>query len=141
MPSNAETMTILYDGACPICRQATYLPNIAPGICTVDARTESTWRQQATDHHVDLDRGFAVFHQGQIYAGHQAAHFLATQLPATTDWRAAATRLLFGGRIRSRLLYPLAVWSRRMILAIKRAPMIDNLAQQNIKPDSMEQKS
>lgn len=138
--SDRETITILYDGQCPICRQANDFPRMAPNICTVDARTTSIWRQQATDAGINLDRGFAVFHNDQLYAGHKAAHFLAKQLSETTGWRAAMTRFPFAGRIRSALLYPLAVWFRHAILKINGIPMIDNLVTGNTPPIIREQK-
>lgn len=118
---------ILYDGACPLCRQTLcLLDRTDQPFATVDARTDSTLRDAATAAGIDLDQGFVVAKDGQLYAGTAAARQLSA-LVAPTGWRNRAVQGLFGSATRARLFYPLCRAARRVVLLLIGQPLIRNL--------------
>ena len=126
MPADVE---ILYDGACPLCRQAVCLrDDTDQPFATVDARTASALRDAATAAGIDLDQGFVVRRDGQLYAGTEAAQVLAGVV-GQSGWRNRLTRMFFGTRSRTRRLYPLFRAARRAALALTGKPLIRNLDQ------------
>jgi predicted DCC family thiol-disulfide oxidoreductase YuxK len=126
MPGDVE---ILYDGACPLCRQAVCLWDAQDQpFATIDARADSALRDAATAAGIDLDQGFVVRRNGQLYAGTEAAQVLSGVV-GQRGWRNRLTRMFFGTRSRTRHLYPLFRAARRAALALTGKPLIRNLDQ------------
>jgi predicted DCC family thiol-disulfide oxidoreductase YuxK len=123
---SASSCTLLYDGECPMCSTfADLAGRDSEGLNKADARDESRLRKKATEAGMDLDYGIVVEDAGRLYYGPEAIHHLAHR-PHSTLF---LTLIYFPFRSleTSRLLYPVLVQIRRVLLKTLRKPLINNL--------------
>lgn len=130
MMNNESALTLLYDGQCPLCtfganRLQKTIKNI-PFTC-IDARQDSTLRQEATRAGIDLDEGVAIRLNGKLYHRYDAIHLLAPHC-AKPDIFTLLYKLFFTNATMTRLLFPLVRGARKVLLRLRGRPPISNLA-------------
>jgi predicted DCC family thiol-disulfide oxidoreductase YuxK len=121
-----STLTVVYDGDCPVC--TTYscnLPLAGPNRI-VNARQGGKLVDELTTAGLDLDDGMVVIHEGRYYHGADAVHMMALHSKAE-GWLARLNQLVFRSRARSRALYPTLRFGRNLLLRILGKTRINNL--------------
>lgn len=116
-------VSIVYDGACPLCRSAVYAMALRKEYGTlalVDARTMPEHRlcRTAEERGLDLDRGMLIELDGRLYYGAEVTLFLASYGDPGRLMTTLA-RVLRRSRVASELAYALLRGVRRVLLAFR----------------------
>lgn len=116
---------LVVDGSCPFCRHFGERSAAGSGIPDLrirDGRAESSLRHElaARGHH--LRDGAMVLLGGRVLHGAEAIAWLCGRMRPSDPLLRALAPLLAGPR-RSRLLYPLLLLARRLLLALRGLPV------------------
>ena len=128
---NPNSISIIYDGLCPICRYATRIYRLKEqygDIILVDARSEKNHPllHVVNQEKINLDDGMALYINGEMYHGYRAAHIMALHgLSYNTLTHIFIP--LFRSKILARLLYPPMKLARRILLKFYNISKINNL--------------
>lgn len=125
----------IYDGECPICKQAAKALRIKKTfgtLSTLDARahTDDPLIDAINHKNLDLDEGMVIYVDGQFFHGKEALQFMAKYGEAHNIFM-ATLRSLFWSKILSRLMYPWMRATRNYLLRRKKVKRIDNLQLKN----------
>ena len=124
---NHQKLLIVYDGACPFCTAYVSLVRLRESM-----RVELLSARSA-DERIDeflalgyrLDDGVLVQIDGLIYVGADAMHQLAI-ISNQHGMLNQMQRFVFSRKWLAHLLYPLLRLGRRLVLLIRRVPLIEN---------------
>ena len=120
---------IVYDGECPLCASYVRMARLSESagkVVLVDARGSHPVIDEARASGLDLDAGMVVKMDGQLHYGSDAM-VLLTAITTRSGTFNRAMRLLFASPRRARLIYPLLVRGRLMLLRILgRKPIADS---------------
>ncbi|MCP5171823.1 MAG: DUF393 domain-containing protein [Pseudomonadales bacterium] len=130
IPPRQEIM-VVFDGECPVCRH--YCQAIRPNkdggkLIMVNARKKSDVMTEITAYGIDIDRGIVVKTGKQLYYGSAAISVLAR----ISDRSGFFNRLnyrIFKSEKRAKLLYPVLVLVRNILLKIRGSEKINNLTE------------
>ena len=117
----------MYDSQCPVCAlhaRKLKLRENSGTLTRIDAREESGLRKEVRTAGLDIDEGFVVKVDDQLYYGAEAM----VQLSHLREPKGVFNRLMstaFRSRGAARLLYPVLAAGRRLLLAILRRPRIE----------------
>ena len=117
-------LVLVYDGGCPFCRHfalRTELVGGLPDLQIRDGRADHSLRTQLKARGLDLARGAVLLQGDQAWHGAEAIAELCQRLQPS-DPLLALLGQLFSVPPRSRQLYPLLLWARRMALQWKGLP-------------------
>lgn len=109
---------LLYDGACPFCRNYVALAKLralSPGFRPLDARRHPDLCAAMRERGFDIDRGMVLSWRGSLYHGADCLWMFA-RIDRRGTLLAAVNRLAFGSRTASRRLYPLFTSLRALAL-------------------------
>jgi len=123
------TMTLVYDGQCPMCRQFVRLQRLRRDVGEVelvDARRESAARRELSEWEIDLDEGFALRIGEQWVHGSEALHRLALMSTGSGLFNRLMARLFASPR-RTARFYPWLCRGRSILLRLLGRGPIDNL--------------
>ena len=118
---SAKTLFI-YDGECPFCNhfaQLLELKNSLPSLQIVDGRKNLELLTQLYKQGYDLNEGAILINRGKIKHGADAINWICTEVNGTSDSLLEILRVIFTSNKRSRILFPILLWSRRLLLSIK----------------------
>jgi predicted DCC family thiol-disulfide oxidoreductase YuxK len=113
-------LTLLYDGDCPICNRYVTMLRLREqfgGLTLLDARQPSPERTRVEQLGLDLNRGFALFVDEKLYFGDKAIHALALMSSGSGLFN-RLNHYIFRHKEISRVLYPVLVWGRSLLLKI-----------------------
>jgi len=113
---------VIYDGACPMCRQAVKRIDIQPTsgvLMLVDARREHPIVKQAVAAGLDLNQGLIVVFKDHYYQGSAAASLIA-RLNTHPSIISRMGKWLFQHPFRSQVVYSIFKWIRQLWLKILR---------------------
>ena len=118
----SDSITIIYDGECPLCRNyvkfATLKEHIS-AIDLIDARdAEHRIVSQVIDQGYNLDQGMVVLYADETYYGAEAVHLLAL-LSSKRRLFNQINHWVLRSKFRAKLLYPLLRLGRRIVLTLK----------------------
>jgi len=122
MPSE---LIFIYDGECPFCNKFAQLLELQAAIPNILIRNG---RDQALDLSVfkskdyDLDEGAILIVNEDILQGATAINYLCSQIENPSDSLLKAISIIFRSTDRVNLLFPLLLWSRRILLFFKGVP-------------------
>lgn len=131
----STSIKVLYDGQCPICRfgVSQFAENCESEQAEIfDARKDSSFKREATQAGLDLDRGMVVEHSGRLFHGAAALRIMAERTRPQGLYNRFA-HALFSKKRLSALLYPIFRMVRKIALALKGVPPIN--AQMKPKPN------
>ena len=122
-----QKLLIVYDGACPFCTAYVSLLRLR------ESMQVELLSARSADERVDeflalgyrLDDGMLVQLDGLIYVGAEAMHLLAI----ISNQHGILNRMqhfVFSRKWLARLLYPLLRLGRRLVLLIRRVPLIED---------------
>ncbi len=130
MPDNCQLereLELAYDGECPVCRFYSRKIDISEGsLLRVDARSSSQLMDEITAAGLDIDRGMVLRDGDTLYFGSDAMHQLALRSSGQGVFNRIVA-LVFRSRRASRLLYPVLVACRNLLLKIRGKSRINNL--------------
>lgn len=121
-----QKLLILYDGACPFCGAYVSLLRLR-SMFTVEllsARSDDARVTYFRNSGYRLDEGMLVVIDGIVHVGADAMNVLAL-LSESGGTLNRLQRIVFSRRWLSRLLYPGLRFGRRLMLWIRRVPLID----------------
>jgi predicted DCC family thiol-disulfide oxidoreductase YuxK len=125
--TEGTTLTLLYDGDCPICNRYVTLLQLRENFGTLtllDARQASPQRSRVEQLGLDLNQGFALFVEGELYFGDRAIQALAL-MSGKSGLFSKVHHYVFRHAMLARLLYPALVAGRRVLLALLRRRPIE----------------
>ena len=121
-----ETLYLLYDGECPLCRNTAFALKLRQQVKAmelVNAREYHPLISVVNSLGLDLNQGIVVFYGDEVVFGYKAMHFLA-QLAATPNWFNKILARVFRYRWVNWVCYPFFKGFRRVLLWLRRTPLI-----------------
>ncbi|MDD7910020.1 DCC1-like thiol-disulfide oxidoreductase family protein [Pseudovibrio exalbescens] len=103
-----DTLTLIYDGACPFCQRYTTLLELREEgrtVTLIDARAHPQIVADLMSRGIDIDQTMVAHYQGREYAGSDALHLIALLATGSTGFN-RLNRWLFRSQQRARLAYP-----------------------------------
>jgi predicted DCC family thiol-disulfide oxidoreductase YuxK len=124
---NHQKLLIIYDGACPFCTGYVALVRLQ------ESMQVELLSARSADERVDeflalgyrLDDGMLVQIDGLVYAGAEAMHQLAI-ISNQHGMLNQMQRFVFSRKWLAHLLYPLLRLGRRLVLLVRRVPLIED---------------
>ncbi len=119
--SGAEQAWLVYDGACPMCKNyALYLDvqTVIGELHLVNAREDSPLLEEIRNLPYNLNNGMVLKIHGRYYFGSDALHVLAL-FSRKHGMFSLVNRLLFSTLGTAWLGYPLLAFGRRLLLKFK----------------------
>ncbi|QFU01742.1 hypothetical protein FIU83_08830 [Halomonas sp. THAF5a] len=123
------TLTLVYDGQCPLCRQFVRLQRLRRDVgelTLIDARQESDARRELSEQGIVLDEGMALRIGEHWVHGSEALHRLALMSTGSGRFNRWMARLFASPR-RTARLYPWLRRGRAVLLRLLGRGPIDNL--------------
>ena len=126
-------LTFFYDGQCPFCNkfaQLIELKGSIPNLQIKNARDNLPELTNLYKQGYDLDKGAILVKDNEILHGSIAIAWICGQIDKPSDALLETIRVLFSSKSRTKVFFPLLIWSRRIILFLKgisRKPVNDNL--------------
>ena len=114
------SLTIIYDGQCPVCSAYTRMARLRSTFAQVDlvdARSDHPSVASVKDMDLSLNDGMAIIQGERIYHGSEAMHVLSVM---AADY-GAFNRLMswaFGNPSRAAIIYPWLVRGRLLLLKL-----------------------
>lgn len=124
---NHQKLLIVYDGACPFCTGYVALLRLRESIQVelLSARSTDERINQFLALGYRLDDGMLLQIDDSIYVGAEAMHQLAI-ISNRNGIVNRMQRFVFSRKWLAQLLYPLLRSGRRLVLLIRRAPLIEH---------------
>lgn len=123
------TLTLIYDGDCPVCRSYTRYLSIkraAGNFELLNARDNPAILEEINALNLDMDEGFVLKAGDRFYHGADAIHALAL-LSTRTGFFNKMNFLVFKSKTLSRFLYPILKTGRALLLAVLGKTKLNNL--------------
>ncbi len=118
--SSAASLKLLYDGECPVCTRYVAMLRLREQfgeLRLMNAREESPERTRVEDLGLDLNQGFALFVDEELYFGDRAIHALAMMSSKSGIFN-RMNYFVFSHASLSRVLYPVLATGRRILLKL-----------------------
>ena len=112
----------IYDGECPFCNhfaQLLELKTNLPSFHILDGRKNLDQLTQLYKQGYDLDKGAILITNGEIKNGAEAVSWICSELKEPNDSLLEFLRIIFTSKKRSKILFPLLLWGRRLFLTFK----------------------
>lgn len=122
-------LLIVYDGACPFCSAYTTLIRLREHmqIELLSARSDDSRIAAFRNSGYRLDEGMLLKMNGQVFVGAEAMYWLAV-FSTSAGVLNRLQRFVFSRRWLARALYPGLRMGRRVVLYLRRVPLIDDAA-------------
>jgi predicted DCC family thiol-disulfide oxidoreductase YuxK len=120
MNTEKNSLKIIYDGECPFCKSYVRfldLKDCFETVNLVDARTNPEAQEQAKKLGYDLDEGFLVFIDDDIYHGKDAVTILAKSTHKNGVFN-KINGAMFHSHTGARVIYPIFVVFRNLTLKL-----------------------
>ena len=118
----AENTLFIYDGECPFCNhfaQLLELKSKLPTFQIIDGRKNLKILTQLYRQGYDLNNGAILINNGNIMHGAAAINWICTQIKEPNDSLLEILRVIFTSNKRTKILFPLLLWGRRISLTLK----------------------
>jgi predicted DCC family thiol-disulfide oxidoreductase YuxK len=124
---NHQKLLIIYDGACPFCTGYVALVRLQESMQVelLSARSADERVDELLALGYRLDDGMLIQLDGLIYVGAEAMHLLAI-ISNQHGMLNQMQRFVFSRKWLAHLLYPLLRLGRRLVLLIRRVPLIED---------------
>ena len=119
------TLTLIYDGGCPFCRDFASRSELSSGISElqiIDGRADGTLRRDLLDRGISLADGAVLMEDDQLWHGSEAIAELSRRMNPS-DPLLGLLREVFRDQPRASLLYPLLLTARRVALGLRGLPV------------------
>ena len=118
----SEKILFIYDGECPFCNHFAHLLELKsnlPSLEILDGREKLEYLTQLYRQGYDLNNGAILIINGKIINGAEAISWICSELKDPSDTLLKLLRIIFSSNKSSKFLFPLLLWSRRILLTIK----------------------
>ncbi len=118
----SNKIVFIYDGECPFCNhfaQLLELKSSFPSLEIIDGRKNLDQLTQLYKQGYDLNNGAILINNGKIKHGSEAINWICSELKQPNDSLLEILRIIFSSNKRSKLLFPILLWARRLSLTIK----------------------
>jgi predicted DCC family thiol-disulfide oxidoreductase YuxK len=120
-------LTLLYDGECPVCNRYVAMIRVREQfgeLVLLNARETSSERTYVENLGLDLNEGFALFVDEELYYGDRAIQALA-MMSSNSGLFNRMNYFVFRHATLSRLLYPILAAGRRLLLRLLGSDLIE----------------
>ena len=118
----SDKTLFIYDGECPFCNhfaQLLELKSSIPSLEIIDGRKNLEKLTQLYNQGYDLNRGAILIKDGNIKHGADAINCICSKLKEPNDSLLKILRIIFRSNKRSKRIFPVLLWGRRITLTIK----------------------
>ena len=118
----SDKTLFIYDGECPFCNhfaQLLQLKSSIPYLEIIDGRNNLEKLTQLYNQGYDLNKGAILIKDGKIKHGADAINWICSKLKEPNDSLLEILRLIFRSNKRSKKIFPVLLWGRRITLTIK----------------------
>ena len=119
----SDKTLFIYDGECPFCNHFAQLLEIKrsiPSLQIIDGRDNLEKLTELYKKGYDLNEGAILIKNENIKHGAEAINWICTELEEPNDSLLEILRVIFNSNKRSKILFPILIWGRRISLTIKR---------------------
>ena len=112
----------IYDGECPFCNHFAELLELKgsiPSLEIIDGRKNLEQLTQLLKQGYDLNNGAILVNDGNVKHGADAINWICSELQEPNDSLLEILRVVFSSNKRSKNLFPLLLWARRILLTVK----------------------
>ena len=125
--TEGATLTLLYDGDCPVCNRYVTMLRLREqfgDLTLLDARQASPQRTIVEQQGLDLNQGFALFVDEELYFGDRAIQTLAF-MGSGSDVFNRINYYIFRHATLARLLYPVLAAGRQLLFKLLGRSLIE----------------
>ena len=118
----SDKTLFIYDGECPFCNHFAQLLELKSSIQSlqiIDGRKNLEKLTQLYNQGYDLNKGAILIKDGKIKHGAEAISWICSELKEPNDSLLKVLRIIFRSNKRSKKIFPVLLWSRRITLSIK----------------------
>ena len=118
----SDKILFIYDGECPFCNhfaQLLELKSSIPELEILDGRKNLSLLSQLYNQGYDLNNGAILIKNKNILHGADAINWICSEIKDPSDSLLELIRIIFSSNSRSKILFPLLLWSRRLLLTLK----------------------
>ena len=112
----------IYDGECPFCNHFAQLLELKSSLTTfeiIDGRKNLALLTQLYNQGYDLNNGAILINNGIIMHGAEAINWICSEIKEPSNSLLEVLRILFTSNKRTKFIFPLLLWSRRLSLTLK----------------------
>ena len=112
----------IYDGECPFCNHFAQLLELKSSLPTfeiLDGRKNLALLSQLYNRGYDLKKGAILINKGKVMHGADAVNWICSEIKEPSNSLLELLRIIFSSNHRTKFLFPLLVWSRRLSLILK----------------------
>ena len=112
----------IYDGECPFCNHFAQLIELKcsiPSLEIIDGRKNLDKLTRLYEEGYDLNEGAIIINDDKILHGAEAVNWICSQIREPNDTLLAFLRIIFNSNKRSKFIFPLLLWGRRLSLSLK----------------------
>ena len=118
----SSEIIFIYDGECPFCNhfaQLLELKSSLPSLMILDGRKNLPKLTSLFKDGYDLNMGAILITESEILQGSNAVNYICSQINEPNDALLELLRVIFESKKRSKLLFPILLFARRIFLSIK----------------------
>tara|TARA_B100001250_G_C19512422_1_gene662280 strand:+ start:204 stop:614 length:411 start_codon:yes stop_codon:yes gene_type:complete len=112
----------IYDGECPFCNhfaQLLELKSRLPSLEIIDGRENLEQLTELYRKGYDLNKGAILLNNGEIKHGADAINWICSEINDTNDLLLEILRIIFTSNKRTKILFPILIWGRRILITVK----------------------
>jgi len=118
----SDRTLFIYDGECPFCNHFAQLLELKSRIQSlqiIDGRENLEKLTQLYNQGYDLNKGAILIKDGKIMHGAEAITWICSEVKEPNDSLLKFLKVIFLSNKRSKKIFPVLLWSRRITLTIK----------------------
>ena len=118
-------LVFLYDGECPFCNHFSELLELRSGLPELtikDARDNLPEMKSLLERGYDLDNGAILLKGDEVLHGAHAINWICSQITKPSDELLKLIALTFSSKLRTNVIFPLLILTRRILLLVKGVP-------------------
>ena len=118
----SDKTLFIYDGECPFCNhfaQLLDLKSSIPSLQIIDGRKNLEKLTQLYNQGYDLNKGAILIKDEKIMHGAEAISWICSELKEPNDSLLKFLKVIFLSNKRSKKIFPVLLWGRRITLTIK----------------------
>ena len=121
----SSKLVFLYDGECPFCNHFSELLELRsdlPGLTIKNARDNLPEMKSLLERGYDLDNGAILLKGDEVLHGAQAINWICSRITKPSDELLKLIAFTFSSKLRTDVIFPLLILTRRILLLVKGVP-------------------
>ena len=118
-------IVFIYDGECPFCNKFAELLELKsnlPEVSIINGRKDIPRLESLYKQGYDLNNGAILIKGNKILHGANAINYICSEIKSPSDSLLQILAMTFSSSKCINLFFPILIWSRRIILFLKRVP-------------------